>query len=245
MVALKAGRVMAVGIAAVALSGVAVVADAATKSSGYTACSNSHHVLAMSKHGKCAKHFHKVKLGARGPAGPSDLYTAAGSVDLTASGAEARPATRLTNRPSLVAPPVHLKLPAGSYLITWRVDFNVSASSGGSPVGQSITAALDCSPQSISGSGTSFGPEDAQYFPLSPFGYDNGTDTSTFRLRTPLSDSWALNVPSRGATMSIICLPPALEDEFGATSTADTSIAGGELVATKVGSLHQQVPTGH
>jgi hypothetical protein len=244
MVALKVGRALAVGIVAVALSGVAVVADAATKSSGYTACSNSHHVLAVSKHGKCAKHFHKVKLGARGPAGPSDVYAADGSVSFTPTAPAVTPGSRRANRPAVVAPPLTLTLPAGSYLLTWRVDMSVRVLSGGEPDEQDNTATLTCTPEAVSRTGATFGLSDIRDVPLSPTSYDNSTGVATFDLRTPLSDLWPLKVPAGGVRVIMSCPEPTAHDEFGAELSLDSDDASGQLVATKVGTLHQVVASG-
>lgn len=74
---LRSPRVLAVIAGGAVLAAVATgVAAAATPSTGFGACANSSHRLALqNSSGHCPRHFSKVKIGARGPAGPSGVVS--------------------------------------------------------------------------------------------------------------------------------------------------------------------------
>lgn len=195
--------------------------------------------MALESHGKCAKHFHEVKLGARGAAGPSDVYVATGGIDLQpAAPAVAKAAHERRGTPSLLEPLLRLSLPAGSYLVTWRADFRLTASSGGGPAGQDYSVYLECTPEWNSAAHKGFGQPASEFVALTPDGYDAGNDTTSFDLRSSLTDFWALKVPSGGAKITMECSEPLLTDEFGGNADADSFSASGQIEATKVAKLH-------
>jgi hypothetical protein len=65
----------AIGTASVvvAVAGITTVGVAATTVHHYTACANSHHVLSLLVHGKCAHGASKVTIDSPGPRGPRGL----------------------------------------------------------------------------------------------------------------------------------------------------------------------------
>lgn len=219
-------RALPVAIAAVAISGIAVAASAAAKPSGYTACTNSKHQLSLTHHGKCAKHSHKVSVGARGATGPSDVYVATGNVNV------ASPAIRSRSRIS-PAPPVHLSLPAGSYLVSWQVQFDTTFSETGMPADKEYTALVDCSPTTPK---DGFGQSDIVTSTVVP---DNYSGTSSFRFDLPLRGLWALKVPAGGTKITMNCQPPMLTNlNGGAAADATTNTLSGQIEATRTGTIH-------
>jgi hypothetical protein len=135
---------------------------AATTTSGYSACSNAKHQLALlNSRGHCAAHYRKVAVGARGPAGarghagppgkqgpPGQNGVTNGYVALnTASGT-----LSLTD----LAPVVQLSLPAGKYTLSAKTV--ASGAAGGTVSCLLITPAngtIDSSSAAIAGSGGS------------------------------------------------------------------------------------------
>jgi hypothetical protein len=228
-------RVLPIAIAVVAISGIAVAASAAAKPSGYSACANSKHQLAVSKHGKCAKHFHQVKLGARGPAGargPSDVYVATGSFDV--AGPVVQPFSHL-----LPAPALSLSLPAGSYLVAWQVqDFGTKSVSGNTSA--ALTLTVNCEPQASNHGG--FGPDDEVSSALVPDNFDAGSNLTRYNFTEQMSDFWAVKVPHGGAQITMNCGPPVLADHDGFSSSADTNSLSGQIEATATTKIHGSDP---
>jgi hypothetical protein len=223
-------RVLPVAIAAVAMSGVAVAASAAAKPSGYTACANSKHQLAVSHHGTCAKHFYKVKIGSRGPAGaqgPSDVYVASGSVTVAAP---------VISRQSHIAPgpALQLSLPAGSYLLSWKVEFSGSKSVIGD-TNPPYSVILDCDPESTT---AGFGQDDLTKTTVVSDSYDGGSNTTRYDFIVPLSNFWAIKVPSGGTKITMNCGPPILTGTTGVSTTVDSESLSGQIVATRTAHVH-------
>jgi hypothetical protein len=208
---------------------------ASSSSNGFKACANKHGTLSLLTKGTCAKHFRKVSIGARGPAGPSDVYVATGAatvvVDLR------HPAVTGTS-----TMPYPLSLPAGSYLVNWQVETSGFKHTPGPPAGQVYTLKQGCAPSSTSGANVRYGPPDAQASSLMSDDYNTPSNTTSFDFDTTLRNVWALKVPSGGAQLSVACEPSSLVDATGTTSTADSEFALAHLAATKVATLHGSDP---
>jgi hypothetical protein len=231
MAKLNVARALAAGIVLVAVSGIAVAADGAAKSSGYTACANSKHQLAVSKHGKCAKHFHKVSVGARGPAGargPSDVYVASGNLAVAAPTYRARPTLAPVTSLSLT-------LPAGLYLLQWQVLFSGEKVVSGNATTAPYTMTLECSPVS---SGGGFGQRDLVNSTLSSDEFDAGAVTTRFEFLRQLSDFWAVTIPAGGAHITMDCDPPMLVGPTGTSTTVDSTSLSGQIEATRTTNVH-------
>jgi len=97
----------------------AVGAVASPHSAGVKACVTKHDVLTLESHGKCPTGTSLVKIGQRGPAGPSAAY----SSELLSYGGGAQGVTLPYRVNTLIR---HVVVPDGSYIVTADVDFAAS-----------------------------------------------------------------------------------------------------------------------
>jgi hypothetical protein len=232
---INVGRGLAAAIVLVAMSGVAIAADAAAKSSGYTACANSKHQLAVSKHGKCAKHFHKVSVGARGAAGargPSDVYVASGNFD--AAGPAVQPQSHISPAATL-----QLSLPAGSYLVSWQVQ-DLGSKAVFTNATAPYTLDVNCEPGASNHGG--IGQDDVVNSTVVPDNYDAAMTETRYDFIAQMSDFWAVTIPQGGAQITMNCSPPILIDHDGFSSAADSNALSGQIEATRTTKIHGSDP---
>jgi hypothetical protein len=224
-------RAIAVGIAAVCITGVSVATGATPTPTAVTACTNAHHTLGLRVDGRCAKHFHKVSVGASPVPGLGTVYVKYGLVS-AAAGDRHRPLAHDE------LPMATVNVPGGDYVVHWQGFLEGNTTHPGQPSTQDLTFTAQCQPRSTSGADVSVGLLDVVSAAMAPEDYDSEDGQSHFDFGHSMTGFWVIRVPSGGAQLSVLCSPPVVTDGTGQDSAPDSYLYGGQVEAVRIAAIH-------